>query len=81
MISVHAGFATPSKLAIMFWRICKYGNPNMLVYMQWLSLGHRQLSCVGDDNVLRPELGLLVLTHMFTFYMLRQEQAPERMGF
>lgn len=46
--------------------------------MWWLSSGHRQPSCVGDDKVLGPELGLLVLIYIFTFYMLKEEQAPER---
>ena len=33
--------------------------------------GHKQSSCVGDDKVLGPNLGLVVLIDVFTFCMLR----------
>lgn len=44
--------------------------------MWWLSLRQKQPSSVGDDKVLRPELDLLVLIYVFSFYTFKEEQAP-----
>lgn len=46
----------------------------MLFTVLWLSVGHRHPSHVGDNKVLGLELGPVVPIHIFTFYMLRQEQ-------
>ena len=51
--------------------------------MLWLSLGHKQLSYVGDDIVLGLELRFEVLIHI-TYRLsicAQMGMAPKRLGF